>query len=112
MNTSETLRDGLYVLHVGEPRLDASKAPELRVALLVPIEAGHKTMIVDLSEVRFMDSSALGAFIFAAKKMGSVGSIAIVGLNGVVARLFKLTSMDKVFAIHPTIDAAAATLGE
>lgn len=97
---------------IGDTRLDANVAPALRSALTAPIEAGHQVIIVDLQQVKFMDSSALGAFIAAVKRLGSAGTIAVVGLRGPVERLFSLTRMDKVFAIHSDVDAAVAALSE
>ena len=51
-----------------------------------------------------MDSSGLGALVAGLKRLGSLGA------HGAVQRLFQLTRMDKVFALHPTIDDAVAAM--
>jgi anti-sigma B factor antagonist len=43
--------------------------------------------------------------------MGARGGLAIVGAKGAVARLFQLTRMDKVFALHDDLEAAVAQAG-
>lgn len=91
-------------------RLDAHTAPALRDALLGCIDAGAQSLILDLSAVTFLDSSALGALIAAAKRAGTVGHFGVAGLLPAVARLFALTHMDRVFTLHPSTAEAIARL--
>lgn len=110
MNMSEERQGDILILRVGEARLDAAKAPALREELLRQIEAGHSQIVLDLSTTEFMDSSGLGALVSAVKRLGSRGTLAIAGADGAVARLFSLTRMDRVFALHPSVDAAVAQM--
>ena len=103
-------KDGVTVLGVLAPRLDASVAPDLRAELLGRIEGGVQSLVLDLSAVTFMDSSALGALIAAVKRIGPTGSIAIAGSNAAVQTLFSLTRMDKVFPMFPTVHDAVTKL--
>ena len=106
MKMMENVRNGRTVLTVAEARLDAANAPELREALHGCIDTGKTQLVLDLSAVSFMDSSALGALISAVKKLGPLGGLSIVGSRGPVARLFSVTRMDRVFALHPSVEAA------
>ena len=110
MNMSEELSGEVLVLRLDEARLDASKAPALREALLRQITAGHDRIVLDLSATEFMDSSSLGALVTAIKRIGARGTFAIAGAQGAVARLFALTRMDRVFALHPTTAGAVAQI--
>ena len=110
MNITEELQGEIMVLRVGETRLDAARAPALREELLRLIDAGHSQIVLDLSATDFLDSSGLGALVSAVKRMGSKGTLAIAGANGAVARLFTLTRMDRVFALHPSVDAAVTQM--
>ena len=110
MDVTEETRGGVLVLRVNEPRLDAARAPGLRDELIRRVEAGNTTLVLDLSQVEFMDSSGLGARVAGLKRLGSRGGLTIVGAHGAVQRLFQLTRMDKVFALHPTIDDAVAAM--
>lgn len=111
MNMTEESRGALLVLRMHEARLDAVQAPALREALVGHVERGQDRIVLDLSETEFMDSSGLGALVSCIKRMGSRGGLAIVGAHGAVARLFTLTRMDRVFALHPDVDAAVAQMG-
>ena len=111
MDVTEETRGGVLVLRVGEARLDAAKAPAFRDELIRRVEAGQTALVLDLSAVEFMDSSGLGALVSCVKRMGSRGTLAVAGAKGAVARLFQLTRMDKVFALHDDVEAAVAQAG-
>lgn len=104
------MQDGVLVLKIDEPRLEARNAPELRRSLLDRIEAGNELIVLDMAAVEFMDSSALSALIGAIKRMGPMGSIAVAGMRPALLRLFQLTRMDKVFRINATVDGAVRAL--
>jgi len=106
MQFSEDHQGTVLVLEIGESRLEASNAPELRELLIGRIENGNHQIVLDLKLVTFMDSSALGALIGAIKKMGPLGTLALVGATGPVLQLLKLTRMDKVFPLFPSASAA------
>src|ERR671916_1165538 len=109
MLTSE-LRNNVLVVHVAEKRVDASKAPVFKDEMTKCIESGQSQLVLDLSNVDFVDSSGLGAIVACLKQLGPRGNLAIAGAKGAVSRLFALTRMDKVFALHDTVDAAVEKL--
>lgn len=110
MNVLEEMNGELMIIKIQDPRLDASTAPALREALIERIAKGHQSIIIDLSDVGFMDSSALGALIAAVKKLGPVGTIAVAAMRTPVARLFSVTKMDRVFSVHATVADAVRSL--
>jgi anti-sigma B factor antagonist len=103
-------RSNVLVVHVAEKRIDASKAPAFKDEMTKCIEGGQNQIVLDLSGVDFIDSSGLGAIVACLKRIGPRGSLAVAGASGAVSRLFTLTRMDKVFALHPTVDSAVAQL--
>jgi anti-sigma B factor antagonist len=92
-------------------RLDASVAPAFKQAVVQLVEGGDRRLVLDLSGVAFLDSSGLGALVSILKALGTQGSLAVCGAQGSVLALFKLTRMDKVFAIHADRAEALARLG-
>ena len=70
-------------------------------------ESYHK-IIIDLSQVRFMDSSGLGALVYCLKKMPIYGEIVIVGAQSDVRRLFTLTRMDRLFTHYQELNEVIA----
>jgi len=92
-------------------RLDASVAPGFKQQVVQLVEAGERRLVVDLAGVDFLDSSGLGALVSILKALGSQGALVVCGARGGVLSLFKLTRMDKVFAIDTDRQAALARLG-
>lgn len=87
------------IVTVEEARLDAAIATAFkdRMREILP-EAGGK-VILDLSQVNFMDSSGLGAVIAVLKAMPDGHELQLAGLTPNVERVFRLTHMNSVFKI-------------
>lgn len=93
------------IVGVLSPRLDASVAPQFKTEMTAMINAGAKHIVLDMAEVRMIDSSGLGTLVSILKLLNGQGTIVIRAVTPSVLGLFKLTRMDRVF----TIEAAAAT---
>lgn len=112
MNLSINQEGDFTLVKVEEQRLDAAIAPELKVQVTQLVEEGAQRIILDLSDVTFMDSSSLGALVGLLKMIGGRGDLIIAGANGIVAELFKLTRMDRVFRMAASADEAAGLVAE
>ena len=100
----ETREEGSFtVVLVDESRLDASIAESFKMYLFDQIESGKDKLVVDLSQVRFMDSSGLGALVAGLKKTTGNGSFILASAQPAVKDLFDLTSMDKLFKLHDSV---------
>lgn len=87
-------------------RVDAISAGAIKERITSLINEGCNTLIVDFKSVEFIDSSGLGTFVSTLKRLGSRDQILICNLQANVASTFKLTRMDRVFAIHNSVDEA------
>ena len=94
------------VVLVNESRLDAAMAEAFKAYLFEQIDTGVAEIVIDLSEVRFMDSSGLGALVAALKKLSGSGKLKLASAQPAVKDLFDLTSMDKLFTIMDSVDEA------
>lgn len=66
---------------------------------------GHVHIVLDLDQTTFMDSTGLGALISARRQTHTLqGSFVIVCNEPRLLRLFRIVSLDKVFAIHSSLD--------
>ena len=63
MNIKREEQGTVVLIQVKEERLDAHNADDLKQELNALFEAGKTGVVVDLKEVRFIDSSGLGAQI-------------------------------------------------
>lgn len=91
--------------------LDALSAPELRPLLDQVVEDGPKQVVVDLSELRMVDSSGVGALVSLYKRVRAYGGAVV--FSGVTAQplvIFKLLRLDVVFGLGG--DAPPAELEE
>jgi anti-sigma B factor antagonist len=93
-----------------EGELDLSTAPRLKWMLIDALEAGRSPLVVDLSLVTFMDSTALGVLVGVNRSLDG-GRLAIVCARTEVLKTFELSGVDGLFAIFPTLDEALAGLG-
>jgi len=113
MNIAMEKKAEKTLLRVREERLDAHNSSELKAYLLQLLENGARALILDLSEVRFIDSSGLGALLSGYKNAGlRRASLALTGLQPRVQSMFELTRLQRVFEIHPTIEDALAADAE
>ena len=109
---TEALPSGIHVLTVsGE--IDLFTAPDVRAAASAALDEGAQRIVVDLADVRFLDSTGLGVLIGIMKRLRPAGgSLAIVNTNPATATTFSITGLDDVLRIVPTRDAALAAVSE
>lgn len=113
MTTIQVMREGgVAVVVPAVRRLDAAVAPAFKQDVVALVQGGERRLVVDLADVEFVDSSGLGALVSVLKALGGQGALAVSGAQGSVMALFKLTRMDRVFAIEPTrVDAVRRLAG-
>lgn len=65
---------------------------------------GHVDQVLDLGGVTFLDSSGLGALVSLRRQLESAGgSLGLACDNEIVLRLLRLTSLDTVLPVYPTV---------
>ncbi len=97
-----------FTVVVPEGELDVTNSMEFRNRVVDDIIGSGKTkLIVDMSNVGYMDSSALGTIISLFKNCRmNGGTLALAGLVDSVRRLFSITALDKVVPIYDSVDEA------
>ena len=102
-----TRTEGVWTVIAVGGEIDAATGQQLRTHLLEVIEERRAELVLDLREVTFLDSTALGILVGANKRARALGGqIRIVTDREMVRQLFKLTALDLVFAVLPTLDEA------
>jgi anti-sigma B factor antagonist len=107
ITTSRTEGDAL-VLRVEESRVDAAVAIQFKGAVMDATKNAEARVILDMSLVDFLDSSGLGAVVAIMKLLAPATKLELAGLTPIVAKVFRLTRMDQVFAIHSSAEEALA----
>jgi anti-anti-sigma factor len=71
--------------------------------------AGRKTVVVDIGQVTFIDSTGLGIFAMSSGKLKSAGGRLLVAApSPPVEQVFRLTKVDTILSIHPNLAEAIA----
>ncbi len=93
------------VLKLHGRKLDATVSPDLKAEFLVLCKPKvSETLIVDLTEVQFCDSSGLSALLIADRTMREHGgSVQLVHVHKKVMDLLKISQLDRVFTITDTV---------
>jgi anti-sigma B factor antagonist len=91
--------------------VDVYSAPTLKDRLTELLDSGTPSLVVDLTQVSFLDSTGLGALVEIRSSASEAGgTIPLVCNQERILKLFTITGLDGVFAIHPTVDDAVAAL--
>jgi anti-sigma B factor antagonist len=102
-------QNGTAVVRPTSQRVDLEVAGEFRAALVQLIDSGHRHLIVDMSDVNFVDSSGLGALVSALKALKVVkggGDVRLANVQPPVVALLEIIRLHRVFASYPTVDQA------
>ncbi len=94
----QTLDDGICLALGGE--IDLSQSPAVRSALMRHIQRKPARLVVDLSNVPYMDSSGVATLVEALQKQRAHGGLMILcQLQPKVRSIFEIARLDQVFTI-------------
>ena len=102
--------DGIQVLEVaGE--IDVYTAPQFKDAVNNIMATGQKHLIINMSNISYMDSSGFGTLLSATKRLRPAGgTVNLVGCNRSIERILQITRLNTIFATHENVnDAIKAT---
>ena len=89
--------------------IDVYTAPRLREEITELVAAGTYDIVIDMSEVEFLDSTGLGVLVGGLKRVRAHdGSLDLVCTQERILKIFRITGLTKVFGIHETVDEAIA----
>lgn len=104
--------DVAVVIAGGE--IDYAASPQLKARIAEHVDAGRRRLVLDLSTVTFIDSTAIGVLMGAVMKLDELGggSVAIVCAeeNKRVLRIFEIAGIDSLIDLHGSREQAIAAL--
>jgi anti-sigma B factor antagonist len=81
--------------------VDLYNVSELKKALFSVTDGSNSSVIVDMRNVNYMDSSGIGALVAGQKKMKAhSGKFALINIHEDVLNILKLATLDKFFTIY------------
>lgn len=108
IETSLRHREELPVLDVvGE--IDIYTTPQFKDAVSAAIEEGKPGIIINMSQVTYMDSSGFGTLLSATKRLRPIsGALFLSNCNEAITRMLQITRLNTIFGIYDTEDEAVA----
>ncbi|MBT1689770.1 MULTISPECIES: STAS domain-containing protein [Cytophagales] len=99
------------MLKLHEEKLDSSVAPGLKSELITLHAEGVRNIILDLSDVKYTDSSGLSALLVGNRIVQEDGGIFVLAsLSDHSMKLIKISQLDSVLNILPTVEEAIDTV--
>jgi anti-sigma B factor antagonist len=109
MRLDVKMQNDRIMISVKEERLDAHNSGELKEQILKSLQEGARHVVVDLDDVKFIDSSGLGALLSGYKNANQrSGTLVLSGLQPRVLSMFELTRLNRVFEIYPRLQDAVS----
>jgi anti-anti-sigma factor len=106
MNISVDKYDNYSLAKISEEKVDTTVAPELKSELLKLHQEGIKSLIVDMSEVKYVDSSGLSAMLVGNRTFSEKGAFVLYEVTDHVMKLITISQLDKVMTVLPTKEEA------
>ncbi|MBK6266939.1 STAS domain-containing protein [Marivirga sp. S37H4] len=99
--------DKYSLLKIKEEKLDSTVSSSLKSDLITMQAEGVPNIVIDLSEVKYIDSSGLSALLVGNRIFGEAGgAFVLASPSEHTEKLIKISQLDKVFDVLPTVHEA------
>ncbi len=97
-----------YVLiKLNETKLNSLISPQLKSELILTNTEGQRNVILDLSNVKYSDSSGLSSLLVGHRICKNAeGSFILTGINDNISRLISISQLENILTIVGTVDEA------
>lgn len=103
-----TAKDGKTLVFRLKGSFDIATAPSVRAAL-TDASDGKQDVVVDLTDLEFLDSTGLGALIGAHRRATeNGGTLRLIVGDGTILRLLNITGLIRVLAVYRSLEDALA----
>ena len=107
MDIAVTHDADIAMLQLTGSLLTDAEGTQLMEAVLQELEAGQKRFVLDLSELKHVNSSGLGIFIRLLTRIRTAGGeLVVCGISPGLSNLFTITKLHTIFRIADSRDAA------
>jgi anti-sigma B factor antagonist len=86
--------------------IDLSTAPAFEAAVATALNEEPAVLVIDLSEVTFMASVGLRILVATQEGLRKSVQVAVVANNPATSRPIKMTGLDEIISLYPTLDDA------
>ena len=111
--TVERIEPDIHVLKLAGRLGIGSSGQELQWKVEELLAKSEKKVVMDFTDLKYLDSTGLGIVVFCSGKLNeSGGELHVAGANPTILNLFKITRVDKVLRIADTVEKAVASFGK
>jgi anti-anti-sigma factor len=100
MTFSEETSGPVTVVNLGAT-VDSMSASELETRVMRLLDSGVTKLLIDCTDLTYINSAGLRVFLLAAKQLAQNGALAFCGLGPNVRLVFETIGFDRILAIHP-----------
>lgn len=112
MTVTTSRVDGVAVLHVSDARLTYPVLSDFVGAVAALVAAGEKRMLVDLTNVTYVDSATIGALLDLYRQAAAAGgTLKLAGVQKRVETMLTMTGAQNFLEVHADVAAALASFG-
>ncbi|MEY4304166.1 MAG: hypothetical protein RIT52_341 [Pseudomonadota bacterium] len=105
-------RGAMLVIRTTQDRIDAASAIQFKDRMRdITGASAAPRVVLDMSNVAFLDSSGLGAVVAVLKALAPDRTLELSGLTPTVQKVFRLTRMDTIFTIHDAVPDGLRNVG-
>ncbi len=98
-------KDGFSIIKLEEKKLGVENIVAVKNSILKALESAGDKVVLDFSQVEYLDSSGMGMLLSIQKKTNGK-ELRLAGLNSAVLNLLKLTKLDTIFKIYNSVSEA------
>ncbi len=107
MESEKIIKNDVVIFRI-KGDIDAYSSPSLKDKIVKEIEGGTKKLVLNLTNVDYIDSAGLGVLVALLKRIKKEqGVLRIAGLKPNILKIFQLTRLNQIFDIFNTEEQAA-----
>jgi anti-sigma B factor antagonist len=108
---SRTCEPGVTVIELAGHLTLGRESDRIETAVMTALNEGAQRLVIDLSQVGYIDSSGIGVIAYCFGKISHKGGHAVVaGAKGRVMDVFRITRLDGVIPCFPDVASACEAL--
>ena len=112
MRFSSEHSDNVVVFTLKTPNLDSEISAQVKAELLILCQPDIEALIFDLSNVKYVDSTGLGALLLANRQLREYETpIVLVGVQEMVMKMLNISQLENIFEYCNSVDEALEKFG-
>ena len=111
--TTRKCEPGVTVIELGGRLALGRESGQIEAAVLAALEEGARRIVIDLSQVSYIDSTGIGIITYCFNRISQhKAQAAVSGARGLIAEVFRITRIDTLIPFYADLAAACASFTE